>query len=245
MRSLEAEGASIDEAIARAVAQLGVAREQIEIEILANATRGFLGFGAAPARVRATLRVAAGADQPAAPTPPAAPAGSPSPSPSRAAAAAVSPQTVARAQQVLREIVRLTGVPATVEVDPAAPATLVIAGDPSGVLIGRGGRTLDALEMLVNRIAADGEEARVRVDAHGYRARQQAKLEEQARHAAARARRSGRPQSLPPLPPRERRIVHLALRDDAGVTTASRGSGHLRQVVIAPAARRRRADPDG
>jgi spoIIIJ-associated protein len=240
METVEAEGGSIDEAIATALVHLGVARERVEVEILANATRGFFGLGGKRARIRATVRRPL--DDGAALSPPSAAAPS-APAPDVAAAPPRRSEPVLeRARQALSEIVRLTGVPATVALAGDGEG-LVIEGDPSGTFIGRSGQTLDALEFVVNRIVGDaGEDApRVSVDANGYRARRRAGLEDQARRLAARAGASGRPQSLPPLPPRDRRIVHLALHGDPAVTTRSTGDGYLRTLIIAPAGRRRRA----
>jgi spoIIIJ-associated protein len=234
MQSVEAEGSSIDEAIAAALARLGVERERVEVEILANATRGFLGFGSQPARVRATLRARLDAPEHA---------------PQAAVQDATPPPaadtTLQRARDVLSEIIRLIGTPGQVEtVRDAAGDGLVIQGDPSGLLIGRGGQTLDALEFVVNRIVGheDAEAPRLSVDANGYRARRRAGLEEQARRAAARARSTRRAQTLAPLPPRDRRIVHLTLRDDPAVSTRSVGDGPLRRVVVAPTGRRQARD---
>lgn len=233
MQSVETEGSSIDEAIAAALARLGVARDRVEVEILANATRGFLGFGSQPARIRATMRARLDVSEPAGAAPPAAPT------------TAATDAIAQRAAAVLAEIIRLIGATARVEVvrDDAGDG-LVITDDPSGLLIGRGGQTLDALEFLVNRIIGheDADAPRLSVDANGYRARRRAGLEEQARRAAARARSTRRAQTLAPLPPRDRRIVHLALRDDPAVSTRSVGDGPLRRVVVAPTGRPQRRD---
>lgn len=257
MQSIEAEGRTIDEAIARALTLLGAPRERVDIEILANARRGLLGFGGRPARVRATLRRPIDA----APTPSAAPATTPPTRPSGAAPqrragaprrrdggrprhpaddAPPSPGTLERARDVLAEIVRRCGSEATVAVDGGR---LVIAGDASGMLIGRRGTTLDALEYLVNRAVGHDEERalHIEVDANDYRARRRAALEALAQQMAERARSHGRPVSLNPLSPRERRVVHLALQGDPTLTTRSAGDGFYRRVMIVPTAPRQRA----
>jgi spoIIIJ-associated protein len=147
-----------------------------------------------------------------------------------------------RVRGVLAEIVRLTGSDGTVEVarDPDG-ARLVITGDPSGVLIGRRGQVLDALEYVVNRILAHGDEpsSHLVVDLEGYRQRRRQALEQLARRVAERARRRGKPVTLDPMSPRDRRIVHLALQDDPTLTTRSAGTGFYRKIVIVPAAARR------
>jgi spoIIIJ-associated protein len=288
MQSIETEGHSIDDAIERALQQLGVSRDRVDIEIVSNATRGLFGLGGRRARVRATLRRPLTIEphtatpdtrpqpmtsperraQPPRPTstpPPTStprpPAASPRPAaPPRAArppAPAARPQeatrvtadrppaeppldpaVLERARTVLAEIVRLTGSEGVVEVAQQADGGfLVITGDPSGVLIGRRGQTLDALEYVINRVVAHGDESvsRVAVDAENYRERRRQTLEQLARRAADRTRRRGKPLALSPMNPRDRRIVHLALRNDPTLTTRSAGTGFYRKVIIAPA----------
>jgi len=286
MQSIEAEGNSIDDAIARALSLLGAPRERVEIEILANATKGLFGFGGKRARVRASLRrpvtddapVATAAAVPApaarsstpdarsstpapAPRPVVAPA---APAPSRSAAAPraargperrrpprerrrepratprpatpdvpPSPEALERGRALLAEIVQRCGVAGTVE---TADARLVIHGDTSGVLIGRRGAVLDALEYVVNRAVGHDEDraSHIEVDANDYRARRHAALEALAKRMAEQARRKGKPVALNPLSPRERRVVHLTLRSDPTLTTRSAGSGFYRRLVIVP-----------
>jgi spoIIIJ-associated protein len=219
VKSLEVEGETIDEAIANAVAMLGIPRERVQVEILNDARRGLLGFGGQKARVRVSSR-----------------AGSPASEPATGVHAA-SGEDAAR---VLRELLALMDVPSQVEApsaDEAGQVVLRITSEAGGLLIGRRGQTLDALEYLVNRIVARQEEqgGRILVDAEGYRERRSRELREMAVRLAARARQTARPQSLNPLSARERRIVHLALTGDTTVTTRSVGEGPLRRVVIYPA----------
>jgi spoIIIJ-associated protein len=261
MQSTDAEGRTIDDAIARALAALGVPRERVEIEILANATRGLFGFGGKPARVRATLRAPVAVDDVAAPPPPT-PRRDPAPRqerprppqrrdprrqprPRRAEAtpavvrrppapdAALPPAVLEKARAMLAELVRRCGVEGGVEVRDQA---LVIVGDTSGLLIGRRGQTLDALEYIVNRAIGHDEEraAHVAVDANDYRARRRAALESMAHRMAERARSKGRPVALNPMSPRERRIIHLALQGDPSLTTRSAGAGFYRRLLIVP-----------
>ena len=118
---------------------------------------------------------------------------------------------------------------------------LEIGGDTSGVLIGRRGQMLDALEYVVNRIVMRDDEGATRyvVDSQGYRARRTAALEEMARRMADEARHRARPVTLNPMSPRDRRIVHLVLQDDASLTTRSVGQGYYRKLVIIPEGVRR------
>jgi spoIIIJ-associated protein len=273
MKSVEAEGRSIDDAIERALQHLGVSRDKVDIEILSNSPRGLFGLGGQRAKVRATLRrplafdaPSDGGPRPTAALPLPAPAAavprrqSARPQQSAAPRAATpappaSPEPfdgagVERARTVLGEIVRLMGSDATVGVarDPEG-VRLVITGDRSGALIGRRGQTLDALEYVLNRIMANDEESsgRLLVDLEGYRLRRQQGLEELVHRVAERVRRRGKPATLNPMSPRDRRIVHMALQGDPTLTTRSVGTGFYRKVVIVPATagrpNRSRAEP--
>jgi spoIIIJ-associated protein len=282
MQSIEAEGNSIDDAIARALSLLGAPRERVEIEILANATRGLFGFGGKPARVRASLRRPVTDAEIPTPTPTPSPAphsaaapATPSPnrpSPSRPSAPAraarsrerrppsrerrsvprdtarrptpdttpPSPESLERGRTLLAEIVQHCGIEGTVE---TVGTRLVIHGDTGGVMIGRRGATLDALEYVVNRAVGHDEEraSHIEVDANDYRGRRRAALEALARRMAERARSKGKPVALNPLNPRERRVVHLVLQGDPTLTTRSAGSGFYRRLVIVPIAPRAQA----
>ena len=113
---------------------------------------------------------------------------------------------------------------------------LDITGDDLAVLIGRHGKTLDALQFLVSAITVRtiGFRYPVVIDVEGYKSRQRQKLESIARSSANRAASQHRSVKLRPMTPYERRIVHLALRDDPDVETASEGEGSARHVVIIP-----------
>jgi spoIIIJ-associated protein len=153
-----------------------------------------------------------------------------------------SEATVERARTALQEVVRLTGVEVHVTVAQDADAVrLVIEGDPSGLLIGRRGQTLDAIEYLVNRIAGQEEDSgsHLVVDSQDYRARRRQSLEDMAHRLAERARQRGKPVTLNPMSPRDRRIVHLALEGDPTLSTRSAGTGYYRKLVIVPEAARR------
>ncbi len=118
---------------------------------------------------------------------------------------------------------------------------LDIVGSDLGLLIGRHGRTLDALQVLVTSITNRKLERRypVVVDIAGYRHRRRGKLEEMARRAADRAARQHRPVEMRPMSSYDRRIIHMALRDDRRVTTESEGLEPQRMVVVRPTQGRR------
>lgn len=113
---------------------------------------------------------------------------------------------------------------------------LDITGDDLAVLIGRHGKTLDALQLVVSAITVRsiGYRYPVVIDVEGYKARQRQKLENIARSSANRAASQHRSIKLRPMTPYERRIVHIALRDDSRVETASEGEGADRHVVVIP-----------
>ena len=113
---------------------------------------------------------------------------------------------------------------------------LDITGDDMAVLIGRHGKTLDALQFLISAITVRkiGYRFPVIIDVEGYKQRQRQKLESLARASARKAVSQGRSIKLRPMTPYERRIIHVALRDDERVETASEGEGSARHVVVLP-----------
>ncbi len=160
---------------------------------------------------------------------------------------AVLDDQVREATSVLERILMLMGERAeitTVEEDSEG-IELAIKGDGSGLLIGRHGQTLDALEYLVNRILArrikDG--VPVTIDTESYRERRRRQLHRMALSMSEQAKREHASVTLDPMPPRDRRIVHLALKDDPLITTRSTGDGFLRAVEIIPVGERR--EPGG
>src|ERR1700675_917472 len=199
MDSVEADGSSIDAAIESALKLLGATRDRVEIEILNNAVRGLFGIGSRKARVRATLRPPIDVDRPA-PIEPVRreprrePAGK-QPAPTRELTADDQHATE-RAHRVLEEILRHLEVHAAVNVRPDDDHVMFdLTGDSSGVLIGRRGQMLDALEYLLNRIAArdEGGSTRIVVDSENYRARRRAALEELARRMGEQAKKKRKP----------------------------------------------------
>jgi spoIIIJ-associated protein len=114
--------------------------------------------------------------------------------------------------------------------------TLDIEGDKSGLLIGRKGRTLDALQFIVNKIVnkALEKKARLVIDSENYRQRRRDFLIQMAVNMGDRAKRTKKPVATNLLNPHDRRILHLALREDAELDTKSRGEGVLKKVIIIP-----------
>ncbi len=244
MRSIESEGDNIDQAIDRALRTLQVDRDQVEVEIVADATRGLFGFGGTKARVRATVRapLVAGLTI-GGPTDDASRETSPS---DDGVPRVTGGRLDQRSKAVLTELLSRMGVSCTVEARPGAePGTLVldVGGDSGGLLIGRRGQTLDAIEYIVNRIVGRGddrESGRVMIDVERYRERRAEYLETLARRLASKVKDTGRVVILNPMSPRDRRLVHIALQDDSAVVTRSQGEGHYRKVLILPADKARK-----
>lgn len=213
--SLEVTGQSVADAVDRGLAQLGLTREQVEIEIIHESSRGVLGMGGDEARVRLTAR-------PTATTMHAAPGD----------AAAV-------AQETLETLLRGMGLNARVETKPGNEddgLVLNIEGNDLGVLIGRRGETLHDLEFITRLLVQQRTQGMVKlsVDVENYRARRERQLRDLAARMGERVEASKQPITLEAMPPNERRIVHLALRDHATVTTQSIGEGEHRRVMILP-----------
>jgi spoIIIJ-associated protein len=144
---------------------------------------------------------------------------------------------VGRVQELLEHIVDAVGVEATIEVsEDAEMLTANLHGEDLGLLIGRHGQTIDAIQHLAYRVAyrGEGERKRVIVDAAGYRERRATLLQHDADQAAEEALRIGRPVALDAMNAVERRVVHEYLRERAGVETYSEGDEPDRHLVVAP-----------
>jgi len=147
------------------------------------------------------------------------------------------PEVMSNALEVVQRLVRPLDESARVEASLVRDGVeLVIQSQEVGVLIGRRGQTLDALQYLATRIVSHyfGRPIRLVVDAGSYRLRRRQALEELARRMAQKAKQSGRAMAVGPLNAQERRVVHMTLHREPGITTASRGRGELKKVVIAP-----------
>ncbi len=142
-----------------------------------------------------------------------------------------------RVRAILERVVDALEVDAQVEVDED-PEQIVgrVDGEDVGLLIGRRGQTIDAVQLLCYRAAFRGlqERKRVVVDAAGYRERRQSAIEQQADRAAERALKTGKEIELESMTPSERRVVHQHLKDRAGVETFSEGDEPERCVIVAP-----------
>jgi spoIIIJ-associated protein len=229
MESVDASGKTVEEAVEKALSELGLERSQVEVEVVSQGRGGILGIGGEDARVIVRAKGAAAVEAEVVPV-----------------AEEGDEKDVESAVEVLETLLSLVGVDATVRVrQPETPgdgvalvkAVLDISGDDLGILIGRRGETLSSLQYLVNLIVGRKlkTKASVGVDVAGYRRRREESLRNLAFRMAARVKSTGQTMTLEPMPPNERRIVHLALAQDASVITESIGEGENRKVVIRPA----------
>ena len=152
-------------------------------------------------------------------------------------------EQVREASGILAQILELMNEKSEIRRGEGDPETLEleIKGDGSGILIGRHGQTLDALEYILNRIVSHRikDAIPIMLDTEAYRARRRQQLHRMALSMGERAKREKISLKLDPMPPRDRRIVHLALKDDPLVTTRSAGEGFLRMIEIVPSQGRR------
>ncbi len=240
-QAIEATGADVEAATATGLARLGVDRDMVEIEVLDDGSRGVFGLGAREARVRMTPKPKI-RPRPA-PAVPTGPIALPAAEPVEPTVAEKDEAEVA--QGVLLELLALLGMErAQVDVQRAEPTAdekepplmLDVHGPDTDVLIGRRGNTLAALQHITRLIVGREVAGRVRlvVDVDGFKVRREKSLRRLAQRMAEQAIRTNRTVVMEPMPPYERRIIHLALRDHSHVTTQSIGEGDQRKVTIIP-----------
>lgn len=253
MKQVETEGETLDAAIDKALSLLGVERDKVSLDVLAEEKVGLLGFGRQNARVRATVRqaVTGAPDQDAEASPPPAAVEEPPEAETRTAPEGPMAEEPADTEErvglvrktsveVVTRILDLMGMTAEVAVERGGDPSelrLDIRGKSSALLIGRRGQTLEALQHVVGRIVADRvgpEPPQPVVDVEGYRGRRVRTLEDMALRLGEKAKRSRETQEIDTLNAADRRIVHMALKDDPWLTTRSLGQGPYRRLLIVP-----------
>ena len=240
VESVEETARTVHEAVRRALQKLGKAEDQVDVTVVSRGSPPqILAFGAEPAQVRVTVKPETPAPEPALETePPALPPAPPADDAEDAVADADLQGTrdAEFAQLMLAELLDRMGLKLDIQVRSIDPVTLNAVGPGVAELIGRRGTTLRALQFVLSIMVNKQLERRIRlvVDADGYRQRRESLLEGMAERLAQRVRVTGQQMVLEPMPPDERRIVHLALVDDPEVTTESEGAGDNRRVVIKP-----------
>lgn len=298
-KTIEISAPDIESAVAKGIEELGVARDQVMIEVLEEPSRRLLGLGTRQARVRLTVIRAPSTPPPpptaeapsdeiivlpsekegGAPTKPekAAPSERKErperkerrPRPAKPAAATDDPESepafedeeeagtsaipelsddefaveAKAGADIVRDLLKFMGLNATVTLKKAVVEgkeprhwILDVSGRDLGSLIGRKGETLAALQYLTRMLTSRklGRRVYLVVDVEGYKTRREAMLRRLAQRMAEQAVQRGRTVAMEPMPPHERRIIHLTLRDHPEVTTESVGEGDKRKVTVIP-----------
>ena len=255
MRTIEATGKTIEDAVRSGLVRLGLMEEEVTIEVLAEPKSGFLGFGSKPAKVRLTekarknapiydieeeeRKAAPPAEPKAAEAAPAEDVTAETPEEPVEEPAAVeaftAEEAAAKAKAFLQDVLRNMGIEVMIEkMIKSDKIILHLHGKNLGILIGKHGQTLDALQYLTNLTTNQGEETRhfIMLDVENYRQRREETLKQLAVRLAGRVKRSGEKVVLEPMNGYERKIIHVALQNEAHVRTESEGQDPYRHVVI-------------
>ena len=210
-QSMEMTAKTVEEAIELAIRELGVARREVEIEVISKGKSGILGIGGEPAHVRVTP-------------------------------VTQLTDTVRVATEILDTLISKMDVSLVINIksvmnEEIGGPVFDIDGDDSGLLIGRRGETLKALQFLVSLMTSRRLSERVYMflDVAGYQDRRYKSLQRLAERVAQKVSDTGHSITLEPMPPNERRIVHITLAEYSGITTVSTGVGSGRQIVVEPA----------
>ena len=211
LKSIETTGKTEDEAIASALRQLEKNREDVSVEILERAKSGFLGIGAVPARVRVSYEY--------------------------------EETTAEKAETFLKGLMKHLGSDAVPEIEDRGENGLHIrlTGENLGILIGRHGETLDAIQHLTGYVVNHGVSKRthISVDAEDYWAKREESMRSLAYKVAAKVIKYRKNMTLEPMNSYERHVIHTALQDYEEVSTYSTGSEPNRRVVVAYGKQRR------
>jgi len=197
---------TVEEAVNEALVELKTTRENVDVEVLEEPTKGLLGIGAKPALVRVTLKVKEEEQE----------------------------NKKEKVREIITNITSCMGLSVTSDIKEEAEVIKVdINGENLGLIIGHKGENLDALQLLTSVIVnKSGEYKRVELDVQNYREKRKETLIQLAQKKARDVIKYGRNITLEPMTPYERRIIHTALQDDSKVTTISVGNEPFRKVVI-------------
>lgn len=203
MEYREFTGKTVEDAVMEASIKLETTSDKLDYEILEKGSSGFLGIGSKPAKIKARKLM----------------------------------ETVDRVEEFLADVFAAMQIDAKIEITENKEENTMnvdLSGEDMGVLIGKRGQTLDSLQYLASLVANKGEEeyVRVKVDTENYRQRRKDTLENLAKNISFKVRRTGRPVTLEPMNPYERRVIHSALQNDRYVETHSEGEEPFRKVVV-------------
>ena len=257
IKYLEKSGRTMEEAIAAALAELGLSEEEISVEVLERAKSGFLGIGAQPAVIRVSYEVP---DEPAKKEPAPAPKkAEKKPEPKKAeekksepkkpeekksepkkaekkAAPVDETEEFAAVRSFVSGLMERMGVEADIEISRRdnGGINVKLSGSGMGAIIGRRGETLDAIQHLTNYVVNrdSDKHMHISVDAENYRAKREESLTKLAEKMAEKAIKYKRSMALEPMNSYERHVIHTALQNYDGVTTSSTGVEPNRRVVV-------------
>ncbi len=204
MDYIEVEAKTVNDAITDALVQLGVTSDQIEYEVIEKGSSGFLGINSKLAKIRVRKKFC--------------------------------PEDEIR--EFLSKVYDAMGLTVEIIITPDEEEENVynveMKGDDMGVLIGKRGQTLDALQYLTNLVVNKRLDTyvKVKLDTEDYRRRRKETLENLAKNVASKVKRTRQPVELEPMNPYERRVIHFALQNDRYVTTHSEGEGPDRHVIV-------------
>lgn len=225
IKTLETTGRTEDEAIAAALNELGMERDDVSVTVVQRAKSGFLGIGAAPAIVRVEYEAP---DEPEEKAEPAAPAVEPE--------KPAADDEFAEIRAFLTGLLERMGTKAEISISrrDAKNIAVELSGAGMGAVIGRRGETLDAIQHLTNYVINRGNDKHMHicVDAESYRAKREESLVRLAEKMAAKVIKYKRSMALEPMNSYERHIIHAALQDYEGVSTSSTGTEPNRRVVV-------------
>jgi len=232
---IEVSGKSEEEAVANALRQLGLPREDVSIELVERAKSGFLGIGASPAIIKVYYD---GPDESLDEKKTAEPVKAPEQDKDHGQdrSAITTSAAAEKAHSFLDGLLEHMDTKANININEKEDGSIFIelSGDSMGAVIGRRGETLDAIQHLTNYAVNRGAEERIRIsiDAENYRAKREEALVRLAEKMAAKALKYKRSMALEPMNSYERHVIHTALQSYEGVTTSSTGTEPNRRVVI-------------
>jgi len=218
---LEFEGKTTDEAIKKACEELGLTKDKLEIEIISFGSTGIFGLvGVKKAKIRVKVKESI-------------------PQTERTEPKFLETTEAAAefAKEVLEKIVSHIVDSFDILVEENRDDVLLnIKGEKSAILIGKHGQTLDALQYIVQKIInrKSGKKLRITVDIEGYREKRKASLTQLAIRLGEKVKRTGKPATISPMNAHDRRIIHIALKDDNMLRTRSGGNGSLKKLIIYP-----------
>ena len=201
MDFIEKSAKTVDEAVNEGIKALGVGIEDVDVSVIEQGSKGILGIGAKPAKVKLTVKF----------------------------------DPVKKAKLFLREMCAAMGISAIVDAElKDKNLNIEISGEKMGILIGKRGQTLDAIQYLTSLVVNKGSHPYVSVvvDTENYRQRRKESLENLALNIAKKVKLTKRSVELEPMNPFERRIIHSTLQGDSSINTISRGDEPFRHIVI-------------